>query len=92
VTRRLGDLRTEKIYFLLQEGCPATQLSIVCGLAGALSGLRFARLGSHAATSDSVGYSQKLTLHSTAPVGWHLVWPSNDADDVRDHLDTYPAI
>src|SRR5882757_2417244 len=39
-----------------------------------LCGLRFAGLGSHAATSSVVKCSRKLTLHTGGPIGWELLW------------------
>ena len=62
VARRFGDLGAEQFDFLLEERGAAAQSRRDSSFER-LSGLRFARLGSHAATSRFVECSRELTLH-----------------------------
>ncbi len=68
VPRRFGDLGTEQLDLLLQEGSPAADVRAVGVTVRARAAVRFARLGSHAATSYIAECSRKLTLHISGPV------------------------
>ena len=65
VAWRFGDLRAEQFDFLLEERSATARVGI--GLARSLSRLRFARLGSHAATSRFGGvFAKTHPTHASA--------------------------